>query len=341
MFRVAVALSGGVDSAAAAVILQEEGHCVFAVTMRHTEAPPSAAVKIARALGVEHHIFDLRELFKNEVITPFQNDYLRGFTPNPCVVCNPKVKFGALMDSALQLGAERFATGHYARVRRDPSGRYLLVRARHLNKDQSYALYGLKQHQLGRIIFPMGTMRKAEAREIVRRRGIHVPAGESQEICFIPEGDYRHCLPDQESMRPGPIIDHRGQTVGQHRGLAHYTVGQRKGLGVALGYPAYVLALDAAKNTLVVGFESLLYKDECLVGNTNFIPFDHLTEELRLEVKVRYTAVPSPSAVSPAGGERAVVKFEAPERAITPGQAAVFYNGDFVVGGGTILKDEG
>jgi len=338
-----------VDSAAAAIILQEERHGVFAVTMRHTDAPVAAAAEIAAALGIELHVFDLRDVFRTEVVGPFVEAYLAGLTPNPCVVCNPKVKFGTLMSKALQLGAERFATGHYARVRQDRSGRHLLARAYHVNKDQSYALYALKQEQLSRLIFPMGTRTKDEAREIVERRGINIPGGESQEICFVPEGDYRSCLRGNEgTLRPGPIVDHLGKTIGRHRGLARYTIGQRKGLGVALGYPVYVLALNVEANTLVVGPEELLYKDQCLVGSTNFILYDHLAEELRVNVKVRYAATPSPATIIPAGGDRVAVKFLAPERAITPGQAAVFYNGDLVVGGGTILevggegrKDEG
>lgn len=339
--RVAIALSGGVDSAASAIILQDRGYDVFAVTMRNTDTPMRAAEKMAAALGIEHHVFDLREAFKAAVIDPFLKAYLGGRTPNPCVLCNPTIKFGLLLERALAFGAERFATGHYARVLRDDAGgRYLLARADNRNKDQSYVLYRLKQEQLQLLIFPMGTIKtKEEAREIVRRRGIKVPAKESQEICFIPGGDYRSCIQGVASeIKPGPVFDHYGNIVGKHRGLAYYTVGQRRGLGIALGFPAYVIKIDAVNNSLVVGPEEMLYQSECLVGETNFISIASLNGELPVDVKVRYTAPARPAIITPAGEDKVRVKFLKPERAITPGQAAVFYDGDIVVGGGTILK---
>lgn len=341
MEQVAVALSGGVDSTAAAVILQEEGYQVFGVTMIVTGGNDAAkAAETAAALGIEHYVFDLREAFKAAVIDCFTEAYLAGRTPNPCVVCNPRIKFGALMQRALSLGARYFATGHYARVWKDAvTRRYLLGRGLDTKKDQSYVLYALKQEQLCRLLFPMGARTKKEAREIVRRRGLKTADRESQEICFVPEGDYRRLLERVGgSTRPGPIIDHQGNTIGRHRGLACYTVGQRRGLGLATGYPLYVLAIDPARNAVIVGPESLLYKDRCVVGETNFIPFDRLEEVMTVTIKIRSTALDRPATIVPAGGGRVSVKFTEPERAITPGQAAVFYRDEIVVGGGTILE---
>lgn len=339
MYRVAVALSGGVDSAAAAVILQDQGYRVFGVTMRVADVPVVPAIKVAAALGLQHHVFDLREMFRGVVIDAFVAAYLAGRTPNPCVVCNPRIKFGALMQKALELGAERFATGHYARVLHDDAGgRYLLARSLNPKKDQSYALYALKQEQLKRLLLPLGTKTKDEAREIVRRRGVEIAGKESQEICFIPDGDYRSFLQRETGgIEPGHIIDHQGHIIGRHRGLACYTIGQRRGLGVAAGYPLYVTALDTARNALVVGPEEMLFSDGCMVGGVNFIPFDRLKGDLPVSVKVRYAAQAKPAEISPAGEDRIAVRFKAPERAVTPGQAAVFYDGDIVVGGGTIL----
>ncbi|MEW6183936.1 MAG: tRNA 2-thiouridine(34) synthase MnmA [Bacillota bacterium] len=345
LYRVAVALSGGVDSAAAAVIIREQGHRVFGVTMRLTDAPVTPAAEVASALGIEHHIFDLREMFRDVVIDAFVAEYLAGRTPNPCVVCNPRIKFGALLQKALELGAERFATGHYARVFYDSdSGRFLLARSLNPRKDQSYALYALKQEQLSRLQLPLGTKTKEEAREIVRRRGVEIAGKESQEICFIPVGDYRTFLRDKAGggIKPGRIIDHKGNVLGRHNGLPYYTVGQRRGLGLAAGYPLFVTALDTARNELVVGPVDMLYSDGCMVGGMNFIPFDRLEKTITVSVKVRYAAKAKPAEISPAGNDRVAVRFKTPERAVAPGQAAVFYDGDVVVGGGTILyKDEG
>lgn len=340
MEQVAVALSGGVDSTATAVILQEEGYRVFGVTMLAAGGSAVEAAEAAAALGIEHHVLDLRDAFQAAVIHYFTESYLAGRTPNPCIVCNSRIKFGLLMQHALSLGAQYFATGHYARVWQEAATRrYLLGRSLDRKKEQSYVLYALKQEQLSRILLPLGTRTKAEAREIVRRRGLKVDDRESQEICFTPEGDYRSFLEQVEgTARPGPIIDYRGNAIGQHCGLAYYTVGQRRGLGIAAGYPLYVLALDHARNAVIVGPEALLYKDRCIVGETNFIPFDRLEESLPVTVKVRYTAEDKPAVIAPADGDWVTVEFAEPERAITPGQAAVFYQGDLVVGGGTILE---
>ncbi|MGQ9512731.1 tRNA 2-thiouridine(34) synthase MnmA [Thermodesulfitimonas sp.] len=335
----AVALSSGVDSAAAAILLQEEGHTVFGVTMQVTESRMTEAATVAAALGIKHYLFDLQAEFKAAVIEPFVAAYLSGRTPNPCVTCNPRVKFGLLLHRAVELGAEFFATGHYARIWRDvETGRYLLARGVDRKKDQSYFLYALTQEQLRYLLFPLGTKTKEEARALVRARGLRVAARESQEICFIPEGDYRRLLRQVAGEPcPGPIVDLQGNVIGQHRGLPYYTVGQRGGLGVTAGYPLYVLALDPARNALIVGPEEFLYRDECLVGDVNLIPFPALAGSLPVTVKVRHGAREKRAVIEPAGEDRVRVKFAVPERAITPGQAAVFYRDDLVVGGGTIL----
>ena len=338
MARVAVALSGGVDSTAAAILLREMGHAVFGVTMRVTADPKEEAAAVAAALGIEHHIIDLRSEFQEAVIKPFVAAYLSGRTPNPCVICNPRVKFGLLLQRALALGAEFFATGHYARVWQDPStGRYLLARGLDPKKDQSYFLYALTQEQLRRLLFPLGTKTKEQTRALVRAYGLRVAPQESQEICFIPGNDYRaFLLQTAGPPRPGPILDLKGKVIGEHRGLPYYTVGQRRGLGIAAGYPLYVIAVDPVRNALVVGPEKFLYRDECSATDVNFIPFAGLTESLRVTVKVRHGAQEKPGVIVPTGDELVQVRFEVPERAVTPGQAAVFYQGELVVGGGTI-----
>ncbi|MEW5762401.1 MAG: tRNA 2-thiouridine(34) synthase MnmA [Bacillota bacterium] len=350
--RVAVAMSGGVDSSVAAALLKGAGHEVIGITMEIW--PPGrenggccglAAVQDARRvafrLGIPHYVVNLREVFARQVIDNFCAEYARGRTPNPCIRCNRYVKFDALLERARALEAAFLATGHYARIARDrATGRFLLKKGVDQGKDQSYFLYSLTQAQLSRILFPLGELTKERVRAVARDLGLPVAEkAESQEVCFIPDNDYhrflrRHCPGD---FREGPILDERGRVLGRHRGLAFYTVGQRRGLGIAAGEPLYVVALDPVRNAVVVGPERALYREALVAGELNWIAFDALQAPLQVQARIRYRHREAPATVAPRDEGRVLVRFFTPQRAITPGQAAVFYDGDLVVGGGTIL----
>ncbi|MGE5542653.1 MAG: tRNA 2-thiouridine(34) synthase MnmA [Bacillota bacterium] len=351
--RVVAAMSGGVDSSVAAALLKEQGYDVTGVTMRMTAAhgaspggasrcadPAADAGRVARALGIPHHVVDVSDVFEERVISYFCREYSLGRTPNPCLVCNRYIKFGELVGIAREMGAAYVATGHYARTRFDSSlGRHLLLRGVDLRKDQSYVLYALQQDQLSTALFPLGGMRKPEVRRKAAQLGLPVAdKPESQEICFIAQGDYRGFLQERcpSVAREGPIVDTSGRVLGRHRGLAFYTVGQRKGLGLAGGTPLYVLDLDYAGNTLVVGSAPETLRSSCIVSEPNFIPFPALTGEMEVACKIRYRAEAAPAVISPNPDSTVTVTFSTPQRAITPGQAAVFYDGDIVVGGGFI-----
>ena len=354
--RVVVAMSGGVDSSVAAALLVEEGYDVIGATMQIWPSwlPASqaeggccslAAVEDARqvaaALGIPYYVLNLQEPFEDEVIRPFAEAYLRGVTPNPCLVCNTRLKFGSLLAKARALGATRLATGHYARSGFDPGkGRYFLRRGVDPRKDQSYALYGLDQGQLAASLFPLGGLRKGEVRSLARDRGLGVAEkGESQEICFIPDDDYAGFLRTyrHEALAPGPIVDRAGCLLGHHQGLARYTVGQRRGLGIAAQEPLYVLALRPASDEVVVGPEEALYQGELWAEEINWISLaTPLPASVEVRAKIRYSAPLAEAVVYPQDERRAKVVFDRPQRAVAPGQAVVFYQGDEVVGGGTI-----
>jgi len=358
--RVVAAMSGGVDSSVACAMLVEEGYEVIGVTIktwdecdvsnRREQARCSLqAVRDARSvadrLGIHHYVVDLRDLFARQVIGYFVDEYLRGRTPNPCIACNRHIKFGALLEKARELGAACIATGHYARVAFDEaSGRYLLYRGADRGKDQSYVLYNLTQEQLARTVFPLGEHTKESIREKAMRLGLVVAEKpESQEICFVPDHDYRRFVKEKaaaKAVRPGYIIDTAGNIVGRHEGLPYYTVGQRKGLGLALGYPAYVVALDPEHNSVIVGREEDIYRGTLWAKDNNFIAVDSLKEELEVEAKIRYGAEPARAIISPEIDGRVRVRFMQPQRAITPGQSVVYYRGDLVVGGGVIDEVE-
>lgn len=356
--RVVVAMSGGVDSSVAAALLKQAGHEVIGVTMEIWPAATGtgtggqagaccglAAVedarKVARKLGIPHYVFNLREVFARHVIENFCQEYAQGRTPNPCVRCNRYVKFDALLARVRALNAAFLATGHYARITRDESsGRFLLRKGVDRQKDQSYFLYTLTQDQLQHILFPLGQLTKKRVREIARELDLPVAAkAESQEVCFIPDNDYhrflRRCIPG--SLQEGPIVDQQGRVLGRHRGIAFYTVGQRRGLGIAAGEPLYVLAVDREHNAVVVGPESALYRAALVAGDLNWIAIPALHEPRKVQARIRYRHREAPATVSPYKDDHALVQFVTPQRAITPGQAVVFYDGDVVVGGGTIL----
>ncbi|HUT66968.1 MAG TPA: tRNA 2-thiouridine(34) synthase MnmA [Dehalococcoidales bacterium] len=343
--KVAIAMSGGVDSSVAAALLKEEGHEVIGATMRlmpqATHAETDAA-NIARRLGIPHHVMDFTDIFARRVIDDFCREYSLGRTPNPCVLCNKYIKFGILWERARELGADLIATGHHARIERDEtSGNYLLKKGADIQKDQSYFLCRLTQEQLSNAIFPVGNLTKDRVRQIARE--LELPAAdrpESQEICFIPDDDYPGFLKNHipGATGPGPILDREGNIMGQHRGLIYYTVGQRKGLGIAAAEPLYVIAIDPDRNAVIVGTKEQTYGDDLVAGNLNWIAIIRPERPIKIKAKVRYRQPEAEAIVSPLDCDSFYVKFAEPQMAITPGQAIVFYEGDTVTGGGTILR---
>lgn len=357
--RIVVGMSGGVDSSVAAALLVEQGHEVVGVTLRvwpwrEPEDPRKRfgsccspetvedARQVARRLGIPYYLLNHEREFDRTVVADFAGEYLRGRTPSPCVVCNREVKFGTLLRRALAWEARAVATGHYARTTRDPAtGRTLLWRAKDARKDQSDFLWPLTQAQLAAARFPVGELTKEEVRAKARTLGLPTAdKPESQEICFIPDDDYRSFLRRRipEGFRPGPIVDREGQVLGAHQGIAAYTVGQRRGLGLSSDHPLYVVGLDAERNAVVVGEEHELETERLVATQVNFIPFDRLEGELRVTAKIRHSHRPAPAMLRPAGADRVEVVFDAPQRAVTPGQSVVFYQGDLVLGGGIISK---
>jgi tRNA-uridine 2-sulfurtransferase len=352
--RIAVGMSGGVDSSVAALVLREAGHEVVGVTMsiyagRPADGPvvdscygpgeandiEDAAAVCAR-LGIPHHVVDLRDDYRRLVLDYTRGEYRAGRTPNPCVLCNRHVKFGMLWDrlpSSLGGPFDLFATGHYCRVVQVPAtGRYAVRRAAHDAKDQTYFLCMLTQEQLARVVFPLGEMSKPEVREIARRAGLaNHDRPESQDFAA---GGYRAVMDAGENE--GPIVDAQGSVIGRHRGIWGYTIGQRKGLGVGGGEPLYVTRIDAAANTVVAGPESALYRTELSVRGVNWAAIAEPAGPVPLEVKIRYRNPAAPATVSPLPGGGARVVFDEPQRAIAPGQWAVFYDGDLLAGGGPI-----
>jgi len=345
--KVAVAMSGGVDSSVAAALLKQQGYEVIGLTMRLWSDPAhrpafdseAAAQCAADSLGIPLRVVDLAVPFRREIVQFFLDEYARGVTPNPCVRCNRLIKWGLLLDQALALAADFLATGHYARVQRDEGGKMKLLRAPDHSKDQSYVLHVLTQEKLARALFPVGEHPKSEIRAIARALGLPaVTHAESQDLCFLNGEDYRDFILRNapQIARPGPIVARDGKMLGEHQGLAYYTIGQRKGLRVSSPVPLYVLAKEAATNTLVVGREEELGSRELSVVNVNWIAGEAPSGRLRLQVKTRYTAREAEAWVTPEEGQQARVRFESLQRDITPGQAAVFYDGEVVLGGGSI-----
>jgi len=355
--RVAVALSGGVDSAVACALLVEQGYEAVGLMMRlwaesGVDRSPlnrccsldamDDARAVCRHLGIPFYAINYELPFIDRVVTPFVADYSRGLTPNPCLACNRQLKFGLLLQRALALDARYLATGHYARVGQ-AQDRFVLLRGRDRDKDQSYALYMLGQDELGHVLFPVGGMRKDEVRSVAEDLALPVAdKPESQEICFIPDDDYRRFLQSRipEAFRPGPIVDRAGHVLGQHQGLPCYTIGQRKGLGIAAPEPLYVLEIDVAHNTLVVGTGRELGRQALLAEEVNWVAGMAPARPVQASVKIRLHGKEAPATVVPLPGERARVVFEEPQRDITPGQAAVFYDGETVLGGGRIVRAE-
>ncbi len=341
--KIAIAMSGGVDSSVAAALLKEAGHDVTGLTMRLTDdsCTETDAAEVARQLGIPHHVADLRDIFQNRIIDYFCREYCLGRTPNPCVLCNKYIKFGALWEEAVKYGADLLATGHYAKIEKDDHGRYVLKKGQDVRKDQSYFLYQLTQEQLGHTIFPVGELSKTEVRKIAAELGLATASRpESREICFIPDDDRARFMKDRmpESPEPGAIRDERGKTLGQHRGIASYTIGQRKGLGIAAAEPLYVTAIAAGRNEVIVGTKEQTYSTELTAEELNWIAAPAPEYPMRIKAKIRYRQPEAAATLTPRDDNTVYLMFDEPQMAITPGQAVVFYNGDRVLGGGTILK---
>lgn len=343
-----IGMSGGVDSSVAACLMLKQGYDCAGGTMRlhdfgcggSNDALDARAV--ADKLGIDHHIFSFQLNFEKHVIRQFVTAYEEGLTPNPCIQCNAHLKFGAMLEKALEMGFDYVVSGHYAQVRQDPeSGRYLLYKAEDRSKDQTYFLACLSQHQLSHILFPLGGLTKAEARQIAEEEGlITARKRDSQDICFVPDGDYAAFLERYtgKTYPEGNYLDLDGKIVGRHKGAVCYTRGQRKGLGLAMGAPVYVCSKNMQSNTVTVGPNEALFSTALRANNWNWYPFPALSEPMAVTAKIRHSQNELAATVYPEENGFARVEFESPQRAITPGQAVVLYSGDYVVGGGTITE---
>ncbi len=353
MTRVVVAMSGGVDSSVAAALLKEQGYDVVGMMLRLWSEPGkedsnrcctpdsmAQARRVAAKLDIPFYVVDAKNVFKETVVQYFLDGYARGETPNPCLICNRQIRWTFLLDHALALGADYMATGHYVRIQKDQGGRLKLLRAVDRSKDQSYVLHVLNQEKLARALFPIGDYPKTEIRALAGKYGLPTAARpDSQDLCFLAGEDYRSFLQRNaaEMLKPGEIITPDGKPLGRHNGLANYTIGQRKGLGVASPVPLYVLGKNSITNTLIIGTREQLGSRELTAREVSWISGEAPQQPFPAEVKIRYTAKEAQALVTPIGGEHARVEFDVPQRDITAGQAAVFFQGDVLIGGGIIL----
>lgn len=354
--RVVVAMSGGVDSSVAAALLVEQGYDVIGMMMRlwsESEGPSTPtnrcctldqmtdARRVADLLGIPFYVIDVRQQFRQSIVQFFLDEHQAGRTPNPCVECNRQIRFTYLLDRALAMNADYLATGHYARSDHGPDG-YRLLKGIDDHKDQSYVLHTFRQDQLARVLFPIGEYTKDEVRQLARDRGLTVAAkAESQDLCFLNDGDYRRFIRDNiiDVQQPGPILDQGGRELGRHEGLPFYTIGQRKGLGIAAAEPLFVLQKDIARNAIIVGPRAALDTYELIAGGVNWISGAVPTTALRAQVKIRYKATPIDARINPIDDHSVHIHFSDPVVGVTPGQAAVFYDAEVCLGGGLILDD--
>jgi len=345
--NVMVAMSGGVDSSVCALLLKEQGYNCMGVTMKMFSPcfllpdakEDTRAAEIAAKLGIPFETYICEEEFRRCVMDYFVNTYLEGGTPNPCVECNRTMKFGKLLEFAREKSCEKIATGHYAKITQDPNGRFLLSAAEDGAKDQTYVLWQLSQDQLSRILFPLGGLKKTEIREIAAANGfVNASQKDSQDICFIPDGDYISFIEryTQKEFPSGSFLDMDGKVLGQHKGMFRYTIGQRKGLGIAFGKPTYVCKKDAILNTVTLGDNSDLFSSILTAHSVNLIACDAIHAPIRVQAKVRYKAAFADATVEQIDTDRIRVVFDQPQRAISPGQSVVLYDGGCVIGGGII-----
>lgn len=356
--KVIIGMSGGVDSSVAAALLLEQGYDVIGVTMKIwpeslgqdkireggccSLSAVDDARRVADKLGIPYYVMNFQEIFEKTVIDYFVKEYQKGRTPNPCIACNKFVKFDALLKKAVAMGVPYIATGHYAKVVYDEkNNRYLLKKSVTATKDQTYALYNLTQDQLKHILMPLGDYHKEETRKIAENLGLGVASKpDSQEICFVEDKNYAGFIKERTGKegKKGYFVDNEGNILGEHQGIIHYTIGQRKGLGIAFGKPMYVIGIDAEKNEVILGEAGQEYSRSLIAEKVNFIPFDTLEKDLKVTAKIRYSAKEAEAVIRPYKNHKVKVDFQVPQRAVTPGQAVVFYNDDIVVGGGTIEK---
>lgn len=355
MSKVVVGMSGGVDSSVAAYLLKEQGYDVIGVTMQIWQDEEQVmqeenggccglsavddARRVAAALEIPYYVMNFKKEFKEHVIDYFVEEYQNGRTPNPCIACNRYVKWESLLQRSLSIGAEYIATGHYARVVQLENGRYTLRRSATLAKDQTYALYNLTQDQLKRTLMPVGEYTKEEVRSIAEKINLRIASKpDSQDICFVPDGDYASYIEEEAGVKvpEGNFVLTDGTVLGRHKGITHYTVGQRKGLGLALGYPAFVLEIRPETNEVVIGTKEESMTTQLVARNLNFMSIEDLTEPLHVFTKIRYNHRGAWCTIEKTGEDEILCTFDEPQRAVTPGQAVVFYDGEYVLGGGTI-----
>ncbi len=348
--KVTVAMSGGIDSAVAALLVKNQGYDVSGATMKLCERilyggsdatlnDIDDARDICAKLGIEHRVYHLSDEFKSTVIKDFINTYMDGATPNPCIVCNRILKFGKLLDLELDCGADYIATGHYARIEQCENGRFLLKKAVDAKKDQTYMLWSLSQYQLSHTLFPLGSLTKTEIREIGAQNGfVNAHKSDSQDICFVPDGDYASFIEKELGQKypGGDYIDEDGKILGKHKGMIHYTIGQRKGLGISMNKHVFVIDKNAQTNTVTLADEDKLFKSKVVIKDINLIPFDRIEGKIRVEAKTRYSQSTSTAYAEQTGEDEITLTFDTPVRAPARGQSAVMYDGDIVIGGGII-----